>query len=191
MANLYYYRFGRELEELPYVVEHNANYAYDATDTCSIKMLTKDRVYWRRVLLNQPIQIIKQSDDFIEFRGDVKEVRFAESDRFNMVLRLRDPTWRLSEIDVELGNGEHRKPRKTTNVTAGIITDTGGADEPPDDEPGGYVSGDHAIMIVPADKGSFVNELVEDSVTSRGALTGGYTQINDLDPDTKCWSFSA
>ena len=191
MTNLYYYRFGRELEELLHVVDHSANYAYDATDTCTIKMKTKDRVSWRKVLLNQPIQIIRKSDDFIEFRGDAKEIRFAESDRFNLVLHLRDPTWRLAELDVKLGNGQHRKPRKLTGVTATTFTDTGGADEPPDDEPPGYVSGDNAVMIVPADEGSFVNELVEDSVTSLGTLSGGYNQINDLDPDTKAWSYNA
>ena len=189
MANLYTYNYGRDETALLYVVDHNCFYRYDAVDSATIHMLVAgDRVEWKDKLLNQSIQIVRQSDSFVEFRGDIKEVRFETEDRYNLSLRIKAPTWRLPELDIPelLGyyNGQHRVPRVLTAVAAAVLTDTGGADEPPDDEPGGYTSEDHVVFITPAADGSFTNESVEDSVTSNGDLTGGFAELNDNDPDT-------
>ncbi|MCK5605911.1 hypothetical protein KAR91_28700 [Candidatus Pacearchaeota archaeon] len=185
MANLYDYDYGRENTDLPNVIGHTANYSYDSTDTCTIRLLTDEREEWRDILYGQQIRVVRKSDSFVEFRGDIKEIRLNESDRYNLTLHVRDPTWRLGELDVKRGNGQLRVPRTITALPdATSIIDTGGADEPPDDEPVVYTSGDNVVMIVPSDTGTFTNELVEDSVTTKGAQVGDYDDLNDLDPDT-------
>lgn len=190
MANLYDYDFGRDNTDIPNVVGHSASYQFDQTDTCTIRILTDEREEWRDRLYGQQIRIVRKSDSFVEFRGDIKEIRLDESDRYNLTLHVRDPTWRLSEIEIKRGNGQLRVPRVITSLPdATSIIDTGGADEPPDDEPVVYTSADCAVMIVPSDVGSFTNETVEDSVTSAGTQTGDYDNLNDLDPDTKVNSY--
>lgn len=189
MANLYDYKFGRELTDVPNVVSHSASYGYDATDVCTVRILTDEREGWRKRLLNQYFQVVRKSDSFVEFRGEVKETRLDNTDRYNLTLKIKDPTWRLGELDVSAGNAQIREPRKITTVTTTVITDD---TNPTDDEPAGYTSADNAVMIVPAEEGSFTNEDVEDSVTSLGSIQGGtgFAELNDQDPDTSCYSIN-
>ena len=185
MAKTFKYMIGRDgndEEADDYIVSDSIVKSTNSVDTmtvyCSVD--PDERHDIKAFLLDNWIKKVRVEDGFVTFRGEIKEVRLESSDEYNLMFKVKAHTYVLADLNIDDYTATIRTPdAKVTARDSDSITFNGTDGANYGAEPGGYVTLDNAVMIVPNTTPSKENSDNESITPTNCVITGTFDLINE------------